>query len=57
MTLKTIIAAAALLLATAAQGQGFHYDTVKGDPMQARLYTLGNGLRVYLSVNKEKPRL
>ena len=25
--------------------------------MQTRIYTLDNGLKVYLSVNKEKPRL
>ncbi len=33
------------------------YETVAGDPMQTRIYTLSNGLKVYLSVNKEKPRL
>ena len=33
------------------------YETVKGDPMQTRIYTLKNGLKVYLSVNKEKPRI
>ncbi|MCM1079365.1 MAG: insulinase family protein [Clostridium sp.] len=33
------------------------YTTVPGDPMQTRLYTLPNGLKVYLSVNKEKPRV
>ncbi len=31
--------------------------TVKSDPMQTRIYTLDNGLRVFLSVNKEKPRV
>ena len=33
------------------------YESVKGDPMQTRIYTLKNGLKVYLSVNKEKPRI
>lgn len=33
------------------------YSTVEGDPMQTRIYTLDNGLKVYLSVNKEKPRI
>ncbi len=32
-------------------------ETVKGDPMQTRIYTLDNGLKVYLSVNKEEPRI
>lgn len=35
----------------------YKYKTVPGDPMQARLYTLDNGLKVYLSVNNEKPRI
>ncbi len=33
------------------------YETVKGDPMKVRIYTLDNGLKVYMSVNKETPRL
>ncbi len=33
------------------------YESVKGDPMQTRIYTLKNGLKVYLSVNKEEPRI
>lgn len=35
----------------------YKYTTVPGDPMQARIYTLDNGLKVYLSVNNEKPRI
>ena len=34
-----------------------HYETVEGDPMKTRIYTLENGLKVYLSVNDEKPRI
>lgn len=33
------------------------YETVKGDPMKAKIYTLDNGLKVYMTVNKEQPRL
>ena len=33
------------------------YETVKGDPMHAKIYTLDNGLKVYMTVNKEQPRL
>ena len=33
------------------------YQTVKGDPMQTRIYTLKNGLKVYLSVNRDEPRI
>ena len=35
----------------------YKYDEVKDDPMKTRIYTLENGLKVYLSVNKEKPRI
>ena len=33
------------------------YEEVKGDPMKTRIYTLDNGMKVYLSVNKEHPRI
>ena len=34
-----------------------NYERVGGDPMQTRIYTIDNGLKVYLSVNKEEPRI
>ncbi|MCR4843877.1 MAG: insulinase family protein [Bacteroidales bacterium] len=33
------------------------YESVKGDPLQARIYTLENGLKVYMSVNRDEPRI
>ena len=33
------------------------YEQVAGDLTKTRIYTLDNGLKVYLSVNKEKPRI
>ncbi|MFM7024415.1 MAG: insulinase family protein, partial [Flavobacteriales bacterium] len=35
----------------------FAYETVAGDPLQTRIYTLSNGLKVYMSVLKDKPRI
>ena len=35
----------------------YKYESVPGDPLQVRIYTLENGLKVYLSVNKDKPRI
>ena len=35
----------------------YSYRTVEGDPLQTRIYTLDNGLTVYLSQNKEKPEI
>ena len=48
-----IIAAAAALAAAC----GNKYETVKGDPLQAKIYTLDNGLKVYMTVNKDEPRI
>lgn len=33
------------------------YEKVQNDPMNARIYTLDNGLKVYLSVYKDAPRV
>ncbi len=41
---------------TATSG-GYPYRYVTNDPMQARFYTLKNGLTVILSVNKKEPRI
>lgn len=35
----------------------YTYTTVPGDQLGMRVYTLGNGLKVYLSVNKSEPRI
>lgn len=35
----------------------YKYISVPGDLLKTRIYTLDNGLKVYLSVNKEKPRI
>lgn len=35
----------------------YKYETVSGDPLKTRIYTLDNGLKVYMSVNKETPRI
>ena len=46
-----------LALTASVSAKDYHFTTVKGDAMQTRIYTLDNGLKVYMSVNKEKPRL
>ena len=35
----------------------YKYETVPNDPLKARIYTLENGLKVYMSVNKEEPKI
>lgn len=38
-------------------GNGFKYETVTNDPLKTRIYTLENGLKVYLSQYKNAPRI
>lgn len=35
----------------------YKYVSVNGDMMHTRIYTLDNGLKIYMSVNNEKPRV
>ena len=35
----------------------YRYESVKGDPRHVRIYTLDNGLKVYLMVNNDQPRI
>ena len=37
--------------------KGYAYETVENDPTGLRLYTLDNGLKVYLSKNTEEPKI
>lgn len=41
---------------TAADGK-YTYEYVENDPMNSRIYTLDNGLKVYMSINKDAPRI
>ncbi|MCQ2186591.1 MAG: insulinase family protein, partial [Bacteroidales bacterium] len=34
-----------------------NYESVSGDPLGTKVYTLDNGLKVFMSVNKETPRI
>jgi predicted Zn-dependent peptidase len=49
----------ALMMATStvAFAAKYKYETVKGDPLKTRIYTLDNGLKIYLNVNRETPRV
>ncbi len=37
--------------------QKIHFTTVPGDPVQAQMLTLENGLKLFLSVNRDEPRV
>ena len=57
MKIKNFLAISLLALGVSASAKDYKYTTVAGDAMQTRIYTFDNGLKVYLSVNKEKPRI
>lgn len=42
---------------TSTDKNGYSYEEVQNDPLKARIYTLKNGFKVYLSVNKDAPRI
>ena len=47
----------ALSMVLGLQSCGYKYETVKDDPTGARIYTLDNGLKVYMIVNNDQPRI
>ena len=55
--LFSMLSAAMVAFMMTSCGAKRSYETVEGDPMQSRIYTLDNGLKVYLTVNKETPRI
>jgi predicted Zn-dependent peptidase len=57
MVKRLFFAVACMMLGMSAQAKDYKYETVDGDLMKTRIYTLDNGLKVYLSVNPEKPRI
>lgn len=51
------ILASALLALTSCKHAKHDFQTVEGDAMNTKMYTLKNGLRVYMTVNPEQPRI
>lgn len=52
-----VAVAAVAVLVGCNKSASFSYEEVKGDPTETRIYTLDNGLKVYMSVNKVEPRI
>ena len=57
MKTKFLLTACLVALGMSLQAKNYDYKTVDGDLTKTRIYTLDNGLKVYLSINKEKPRI
>ncbi len=55
--LKSALFVLLLAIALPLAAKEYKYQTVPGDLTGTRIYTLDNGLTVYLSVNHEKPRI
>ena len=49
--------AALTLLAMPLSATKHEFKTVPGDPLQTKMYTLPNGLKLFMSVNKDQPRI
>ena len=56
ISLILISAVVALLTACSDKPSG-NFETAKNDPLDARIYTLDNGLKVYMTVYKDAPRI
>ncbi len=54
---KLLLFLGLVMLGMNTQAKEYKYETVPGDMMKTRIYTLDNGLKVYLSANPEKPRI
>ncbi|MBK9761018.1 MAG: insulinase family protein [Flavobacteriales bacterium] len=58
MSKRFLLISGLLLLAALASAQKtYTYTSVPGDPLEARIYTLDNGLQVWLSRNTDAPRV
>ena len=57
MKIKLLIMSFLAAISIQMQAKDYKYEMVAGDPLHTRIYTLPNGLKVYLSVNTEKPRI
>ena len=55
--LRQLILLAIIVPVIAACGSKYKYESVAGDPMNTRIYTLDNGLKVYMTVNEAEPRI
>ena len=52
-----LLVAAAVLSLVVTSCSKYRYEEVADDPLHSRIYTLDNGLKVYMTVNGEAPRI
>ncbi|MDR0660929.1 MAG: insulinase family protein [Prevotellaceae bacterium] len=56
-SIKWLLLSCIVMVTASCGGSEYKYETVPNDPLNARIYTLDNGLKVYLTVNKDEPRI
>lgn len=49
--------AVAMLITFAVSAGKYEFQTVPGDPLDTKMYTLKNGLKIFMSVDKDEPRI
>ena len=55
---KQLFALVALVLMALPLNAARHeFKTVENDPLQTKMYTLPNGLKIFMTVNKDQPRI
>lgn len=57
---RTILMVTGVVLAlstTSCKREKYDYERVEGDALQTRMYTLDNGLKIFMTVNPEQPRI
>ncbi len=52
-----LLLATFILLCNSTYAKQYKYETVQGDPLKTRIYTLDNGLKVFLTQYKDEPRI
>ena len=64
MKLKTLVVAVIILFIascdekeTEQKAFKYEYETVEGDALNTYIYTLDNGLKIYMSINTDEPRI
>ena len=58
LTCRWLMLLCSIVLLTACGSKSrYQYETVTGDPMNVQIGTLPNGLKVYMTVNHEQPRI
>ncbi len=55
--MSQLISLVLISISLCAFADDYKYETVPNDPLKARIYTLKNGLKVYMSVYKDEPRI